>query len=115
MKESSRPSNSRLVLSEQSAIEIYKHKLSLQERHTAHHGIFTPKLSLRGQSVFVSTMFDVSPKTVRDIWNRRTWQRATFQLWENEDVEAIEVRTRSHIIGATMNQVLSFDTTRPFF
>jgi hypothetical protein len=31
-------------------------------------------------------MFDVSPKTIRDVWNRRTWQRATCHLWEEEGV-----------------------------
>jgi hypothetical protein len=31
-------------------------------------------------------MFDVSPKTIRDIWSRRTWKRATCHLWEEEGV-----------------------------
>ena len=28
--------------------------------------------------------FGVSPKAVRDIWNRRTWRRATRPLWTPE-------------------------------
>jgi hypothetical protein len=45
---------------------------------------------LRGKSVSVSSMFDVSPKTIRDIWNRRTWQRATHHLWKINDAYSLK-------------------------
>ena len=34
----------------------------------------------------MSYNFDVSPKTIRDIWSHRTWQRATCHLWESSNV-----------------------------
>jgi hypothetical protein len=32
-------------------------------------------------SIPVSKMFGVSPRAIRDIWNRRTWEHATADLW----------------------------------
>ena len=38
-----------------------------------------------GRSSIVSKKYGVSPKAIRDIWNRRTWQNETWHLWaENE-------------------------------
>jgi hypothetical protein len=75
---------SRMVLSEQTAQEIYRCKLQLQaEREDLPHR--AARSALRGQSMRISYMFDVSPTTVRDIWNHRTWQRVTRHLWEGND------------------------------
>lgn len=36
--------------------------------------------SMKGLSVAVSNFFGISPKTVRDIWNLRTWRHVTINL-----------------------------------
>jgi hypothetical protein len=76
---------SRIFLSEQVALEIYRCKLQLQvEREDLPHR--AARSALRGQSLRISYMFDVSPKTIRDIWSHRTWQRVTRHLWEGDNV-----------------------------
>jgi hypothetical protein len=61
----------RALLSEQDAVDIY---LSGKARSFQ-------KLN----SVQLSKQYRVSPKTIRDIWNRRTWAPETKHLWaENE-------------------------------
>ena len=44
------------------------------------------KQTKKGQSIPVSLLFNVSPKTVRDIWNRKTWPNATCSLWSQSEV-----------------------------
>jgi hypothetical protein len=38
------------------------------------------------RSVMVSRVFGISPKAVRDIWNKRTWRHCTQALWTEDDV-----------------------------
>ncbi len=66
----------RAVLTEAQAIEIYM--LGQKIRKSCFH--------LRNDdSVVLARKFCVSPKTIRDIWNRRTWTKETKYLWnENE-------------------------------
>ena len=74
-----------VVLTSALATEIYMHKIRLQnqgklaERHDQ-------TSMMKGQSVPVSKIYNVSAKTIRDIWNRRTWTFATCHLWEDEPV-----------------------------
>ena len=63
-----------VVLTDKEAFEIYKCKLSWD------------RCKVKGRSVPVSLKFNVSPKTVRDIWTRRTWTNATKCLWPIEEV-----------------------------
>jgi hypothetical protein len=75
------------VLSEEQAREIYKYKLSVicpKNHQFWNQGADT---RLRGHSVPLAWKFGVSPKTIRDIWNRRTWAFATFQWWSLEEPE----------------------------
>ncbi|EKX36355.1 hypothetical protein GUITHDRAFT_117464 [Guillardia theta CCMP2712] len=37
------------------------------------------------ESAFVASKYGTSPKTVRDIWSRRTWPDATRPLWTEEE------------------------------
>ncbi len=39
---------------------------------------------VKGRSVPIGKMFNVSAKTIRDIWSRRTWTFATYHLWKGE-------------------------------
>ncbi len=62
------------------------------------HGQSMLKHAIRGMSIPVSKMFGISPRAIRDIWNRRTWEHATADLWELETfVEETE---------ASLNEVL---------
>ena len=40
----------------------------------------TMKIRKRGQILALAKEFQVTPKTIRDIWNRRTWRDATADL-----------------------------------
>ncbi|EKX46370.1 hypothetical protein GUITHDRAFT_107978 [Guillardia theta CCMP2712] len=37
-------------------------------------------------SIILSKSFHISPKAVRDIWNKRTWVRETLSLWTPEEL-----------------------------
>jgi hypothetical protein len=68
-----------VVLSEAIAVDIYKWKLTMEaERKSAE------SVNMRGRSSFIANIYDVSPKTVRDIWNHITWKYATAFLWPEE-------------------------------
>ena len=43
-------------------------------------------LSVAGKSSLVSEMFGVSPKTIRDVWNRKTWTQVPFDklIWADD-------------------------------
>ena len=60
------------MLTEQQAINIYHIKLRHLEDQKC-------KFSLRGMSGPVSKTYGVSARTIRDIWNRKTWTFATDQ------------------------------------
>eukprot|EP00961_Rhodomonas_salina_P162873 2194206-Rhodomonas_salina.2 len=69
---------SQIVLTKEQAIEIY----GLRR--------ITPDLSVKlaeiaGKSALVAEVYSVSPKTIRDIWNRKTWTQATRQFWTEEE------------------------------
>uniref|UniRef100_A0A7S0M491 Uncharacterized protein n=1 Tax=Cryptomonas curvata TaxID=233186 RepID=A0A7S0M491_9CRYP len=49
------------------------------------------ELAMKGQSAPLAKRYGVSPKTIRDIWNRRTWAYVTIQLWCLEQPDIGEV------------------------
>ena len=63
-----------ITLTAEQALQIYQSKPSFTKHNT------------KGQSIPVSHLFDVSPKTVLDIWNRKTWPNATCSLWSSSKV-----------------------------
>jgi hypothetical protein len=73
----------RVILTEQQAVEICKMKPAVP---------VTGNL-LRGESRsrIIAEQFGVSPKTVRDIWNRKTWVSATMHLFEAKPLEVTAV------------------------
>ena len=46
-------------------------------------------------SLEVASRCGVNSKTIRDIWNRETWVRATRSLWTEEEEEAYREALRS--------------------
>ena len=75
------PKNSRVVLTPQLAREIYLYKIGFEcLDHSA--------MLLKGRSVQISKKYNVSPKTIRDVWNRRTWAFATETIVRNKEPHA---------------------------
>jgi hypothetical protein len=74
----SRTHHPRAVLTESQAIEIYTYR-----KIDAN----SPKRDqcLLGRSSALAKKFNVSPKTIRDIWNRRTWTHETQHLWTGDE------------------------------
>jgi hypothetical protein len=72
----------RIILSNEQAFEINKIKLSLicsnPTGELRQHESFA---KMKGKSTDVGKIYNVSPKTVRDIWNHITWKCATRHLW----------------------------------
>ena len=68
--------NGKVLLTTDQVLEIYKCKLAFEKYN---NGIRT-----RGLSVSVSRMYQVSPKTIRDIWNHITWKPVTCHLWRSD-------------------------------
>eukprot|EP00292_Cryptomonas_paramecium_P020204 CAMPEP_0113676964 /NCGR_PEP_ID=MMETSP0038_2-20120614/8973_1 /TAXON_ID=2898 /ORGANISM="Cryptomonas paramecium" /LENGTH=183 /DNA_ID=CAMNT_0000594127 /DNA_START=82 /DNA_END=633 /DNA_ORIENTATION=+ /assembly_acc=CAM_ASM_000170 len=77
-----RPGQQRRILTKEQAISIYMQRT-----------IKATRASL------VAAKFQVNPKTVRDIWNRRTWAEETQHLWEEGDEPVIRSRRRLLIFG----------------
>jgi hypothetical protein len=66
----------RAVLTRQQAVEIFNLRgSSLIADFSSGHSVISSR------SVIVSQWFGVSPKTVRDIWNLRTWRHLTSSLF----------------------------------
>ena len=78
-----------LVLTATQAIDIYKCKLAFRHPSTFQSCLQSTESRMKGQSVPVAERFGVSPKTVRDIWNRRTWAYTTAYLWQEEESSGI--------------------------
>jgi hypothetical protein len=77
------------VLSDKQAIEIYRCKLRLRTPDSFKSSLQSVEARSKGQSAQIASRFGVSPKTIRDIWNRRTWVHTTEHMWcEEEDAEA---------------------------
>jgi hypothetical protein len=55
-------------------------------------------------------MFNVSPKTIRDIWNRRTWATETRHLWKDGETQGIRKKypkVKSVDNGGKLDDVMS--------
>jgi hypothetical protein len=46
--------------------------------------------SVAGKSSLVAELYGVSPKTIRDVWNRKTWTQVTRPMWTAEEAEHYE-------------------------
>mmetsp|Transcript_75671 Transcript_75671/g.202545 ORF Transcript_75671/g.202545 Transcript_75671/m.202545 type:complete len:217 (-) Transcript_75671:685-1335(-) len=77
----------RSSLTAEQAVQIYTYRRCERSR-------FAVDADLTGNSTRVGEKFNVSPKTVRDIWNRRSWIEETKHLWE--EGEAPTLRAKAH-------------------
>jgi hypothetical protein len=71
------------VMSSDCAIKIYEEKLKILRSFYFKVDDLTKQDEnpIRGMSCRAACKFQVSPKTIRDIWSRRTWQQETSHLW----------------------------------
>ena len=63
------------------------------------------RFSVSSRSVEVSRRFGVSPKAVRDIWNRRTWSRVTSTMQMISDAEAAQQEERCYAVQETQKTI----------
>jgi hypothetical protein len=75
---------SRVLLNKTLAIEIYQTKLTLAAPTSFESCLKDSRIKMRGKSAKLSKIYGVSAKTIRDIWNRKTWANATNHLWDQE-------------------------------
>jgi hypothetical protein len=89
----------KIMLTAQQAVEIYK----LMPADSQH---------LTSRSMVVGKKFGVSAKTIRDIWKRETWVRATRPVWsEAEEQQYREEEGRN--ASAAANRSTSAHQARP--
>jgi hypothetical protein len=66
--------SSRLVLTEVQAVEIYRMKFKAHDHHCEDYQ------RCKSHSRLVAERYGVSPKTVRDVWNQKTWVHSTMHI-----------------------------------
>ncbi len=69
------------MLNEPQAVAIYITKLALQAQSRDKIPDNKKMQLIKGQSARVAVMYGVTPRTIRDIWNRHSWAYATRHLW----------------------------------
>mmetsp|Transcript_7369 Transcript_7369/g.22515 ORF Transcript_7369/g.22515 Transcript_7369/m.22515 type:complete len:234 (+) Transcript_7369:82-783(+) len=75
------PVHTRRILTAEQAVEIFKLKEFISD-------------GTKGASVPIARQYGVSPKTIRDIWNRRTWMDATVPFLSDEDAKLQEMSSK---------------------
>jgi hypothetical protein len=85
------------ILTEEQAVEIYQIKLTLNEEGN----ILAKNWRSRSSSAPVARHYQVSPKTIRDIWNRITWKYATSHLWPRDATISIPENYELNFYKAT--------------
>ena len=92
----------RALLSAEQAIEIYKLRRCWK---------FDSNGRFISGATIIAKNFNISPKTVRDIWNRRTWSYETRHLWD-DDEERSHRPVISHLL--TQRQCVDLDLNTSF-
>ncbi len=73
----------KVILNSRLAAEIYAEKMALVAPTSFESCLKDSRVKMKGKSVSVSAKYGVSAKTIRDIWNRRTWTNVTSALWSS--------------------------------
>ena len=90
-------SGPRALLTKEQAAEIYMIRKADRQQ-----GI-DPILGSR--SAQIAKTYGVSPKAIRDIWNRRTWQNETRHLWDKHEQPVI--RYKKPVLLSNQRELLS--------
>jgi hypothetical protein len=80
----------RAILTRAQAVEIYMFRNELGRDES----------NQKDQCVGLAKKFHISPKAIRDIWNRRTWTKETEHLWQNTDQPMRRVQPSKKTIPA---------------
>lgn len=91
-------------LCEQDVLQIYSNRPLRDE-----DGTFLPSTS---RSKELADMYKVSDKTVRDIWNRRSWGKVTRPLWSEAEVAAVQSQERSLLSSSSQDKSIVLARTR---
>ena len=95
------------MLSDGQAVEIYRAKIAFHNAfvnmENKRKKISSSKL-MRGRSVLYSRLYGVSSRTIRDIWNRRSWAFATQCMWW-EEKESISCGQEMHFTDISETEV----------
>ena len=95
------PKKSRIVLTKEVASEIYQHKIRLLTPTSYKASIQSGKASIKGESSKVAKLYGVSSKTIRDVWNHKTWGNATSALWNsNRDEDKVKRCQEFYILSS---------------
>ena len=97
------------MLTPQLAYEIYAQKLIFQAPTNFGSCFEAANAKLKGKSNRLAKQYKVSAKTIRDIWNRRTWTFATCNLWREEVSKSAEGAPYSQVIVISARSALNFD------
>ena len=76
--------NGRVVLNKTLAAEVYAHKLALTIPTSFKSCLQVASKKTKGESAKLALRYGVSAKTIRDVWNKKTWADATSHLWKKE-------------------------------
>jgi hypothetical protein len=84
------------VLNQHQAVEVYRIRKSKTE------------LGVWPRATAVSKLYGVSPKTIRDIWNRRTWIEQTKYMWADNEHRHLVISKSSSpkIVQPSSNQAI---------
>ena len=72
----------RSSLSEEEAVEIYLRKLAFLST-TSTETRQAKRMRRKSEYAVLADKYRVSPRTIMDVWNRKTWVQATSHLWES--------------------------------
>jgi hypothetical protein len=97
---------SRVVLNSSLAIEIYRHKIDLMKPMTFSGCLESSNARIRGESTKLAKRYSVSAKTIRDIWNRKSWASATAHLRCKEVRQKLQPKVRLHGLDFRMGRLI---------
>ena len=95
----------RILLNRATAMEIYQHKIRLTVPMSYKASILSYHSKVRGESSVLAKQYGVSPKTIRDIWNRKSWTEATAALWHLDQTKVCAKVMNFQFIGLAALQV----------
>jgi hypothetical protein len=95
------PLKPRVILNDRLAAQIYEEKLALITPTSFESCLKDSRIMMKGKSAKVAAKYGVSAKTIRDIWNERTWTYATSAVWRS--------RSSTHEVSSVLSAVTVFD------
>ena len=72
------------MITEQLAVEIYKVKSRLSTTSYSGNNLVR---TLTGESMRLAKTYGVTPRTIQNIWNRRSWGYVTKSLWSADELK----------------------------